>query len=702
MWVLLFAALLGIACDAPAWTPGTGSPAAADGFIVNTADRFDVLSFYNCVYTASENFPSDMAWSGTVSATVGVAGTTSAVFKEDVRRRINFYRGLVSLPADITFDATECSKDQDAALMFSRNGNVSHSPPTNWLSYTATGAEAAGKSNLAIGFGIGIYGPAAINGYMHDDGTGNEPVGHRRWLIYSQAQIMGTGDIPLSGTFASSNANWVEDNFKPSPILQFVPWPNNGYTPLPLVPSRWSLTYPGADFSHATVSMTKSGTAVSVTIVSSTNSGFADNTLVWTGVGIPPATISADTPCNVTVSGIGGAGVPASYSYTVTMFDPDVLGSSVSITGTNTPFISGANYTFNSIPQADCYSLKVSNSSAAAWTEGAEDSPVPQIQATTTGTYALRQTAIKRTGSKAFQLMFPDFSDQSFIITRDLLVTGSSQLQFYDMCKLSLTTQTLSAEISSDNGATWTSVWSRKGLKSGSKETSFHAVAASLAAYSGQIIRLRFIMRTNGGSIVSVTNPISQYGFFIDDITVTNASQLINATNTILSGTASSFTLNTASAGAALVSGSSYYMQIAATLGLRQYGYGTPKIVIPKPLVSYGNWVANQYPQATGGPGADSDHDGIPNGLEYAFGLNPVAPNPLSSLPQPAVNGSTFGVTYTEAAGVTGVTYGAQWSTDLVTWNAISDTGSNGTHIFSVSMAGQPKMFLRHSIIVSP
>ena len=57
--------------------------------------------------------------------------------------------------------------------MFVRNADITHNPPSNWLSYTATGAEAAGKSNLAIGFNINTYGPAAINGYMQDDGTGN-------------------------------------------------------------------------------------------------------------------------------------------------------------------------------------------------------------------------------------------------------------------------------------------------------------------------------------------------------------------------------------------------------------------------------------------------------------------------------------------------------------------------------------------------
>jgi hypothetical protein len=89
-----FAALL---VPAWAWTPGTGSPDAVQGFVVDSSDRTDVLAFYNTIYTASEGYAQNIAWTGSVAA--GQAGTTSAVFKDDVRRRVNFYRALTGLPA---------------------------------------------------------------------------------------------------------------------------------------------------------------------------------------------------------------------------------------------------------------------------------------------------------------------------------------------------------------------------------------------------------------------------------------------------------------------------------------------------------------------------------------------------------------------------------------------------------------------------
>ena len=679
-----------------AWTPGTANPSAVAGFVVDPLNRTDVLSFYNCIYPASENYAANIAWTGSVAACV--PGTTSAAFKDDVRRRINFYRALSALPADITFNATKSSKDQEAALMMSANTALSHTPPVGWLCYTANGAEAAGASNIALG----SYGPAAVDGFMRDSGGGNQVVGHRRWFHYSRASVMGTGDIPGDGASPRSNAIWVIGDFKPAPAPQFVAWPNRGFVPFPLMPARWSLSYPGANFGAATVTMTVGGGgAVSTPIVSNVDNGFGDNTIVWEPAGLP-ATISADVVCNVTVSGITGAGVPTSYNYSVTLFDPNVLGSSVTISGTNTPPTAGGNYTFNSIAQSDGYELRVSTGSAAAWLEGAEDAPAPQIAPHTTGSYTLRQTALVRTGAKAFQLAFPDFNDQSFDITRDIVPSATSQLQWYDRGRFATTTTALGAEVSTDGGATWTSVFSRNGvgLNSALWDAAWVSRSVSLASYAGQIIRVRFILRRNGGSIVISTT--SNDGFFIDDIAVTNATQLVNTTTTALGGAATSFTLNATTAGAPLVGGTSYFMRIRPNVGCRWFGDGALKTVVVQTLTGYAAWVATQYPSVTEGPTGDHEKDGIANGAEYAFGLNPTLPNAASAVPQPGRAGNTLTVTYTQPAGITDVTYGAQWTTDFVTWNTIADTGSGNTHTFTVSTVGQDKMFFRHRLVIAP
>ncbi len=365
-------ALLGSGHALLAWSPGTASPGAVEGFQIDDAgNRAEVLSFYNCVYSASEGYAADMKWKGKVSS--GKEGTTSEAFKDDVRRRINFYRALMGLPADIVFDPAKCAKDQKAAMMFSRNKAIMHDPPMSWKFYSQDAADAAAASNIALG----VYGPGAVDVYMRDDGTGNEPVGHRRWLGYSRAQSMGTGDVPESGSYRSANAIWVLSDFKAAPAPQAVAWPSSGYFPLPLVPARWSISYPGADFSGATVTMLQGATNVPVSVISRADVGYGDNTLVWEPVGLPDE-IGSDTNYSVTISGIGGQGVPASLSYDVTLFDPDVLGQSAIITGPGTATIAGADYTFSPVEEADAYQLQVSKSSSASWVEGAEKKPAPQ------------------------------------------------------------------------------------------------------------------------------------------------------------------------------------------------------------------------------------------------------------------------------------------------------------------------------------
>ena len=689
----VLAVTLAIAPGLSAWMPGTGSPAAAADFVVDPTDRTDVLAFYNTIYTASENYAANMAWTGNVAG--GVAGTTSAAFKEDVRRRINFYRALATLPADITFDATKSAKDQEAALMFARNGQLSHFPPNSWTYYTANAYQAAGNSNIALG----NYGPGAVDAYMRDDGGGNEIVGHRRWINYSRAQFMGTGDVPAQSPYSSSNALWVIGDFKAAPTPKFVAWPNRGYVPVNLVPARWSLSYPGANFAAASVTMTQGGNNVPAPVISFDNLGYGDSSITWTPIGLP-ASVAADTPYNVTVSGISGSGVPTSYNYTVTLFDPSVLNVLPTIAGSATPATTGATYTFNSIAQADAYELRVTTASAAAWTEGAED-PSSKIVATT-GSYPLRQSAVIRSGTKAFQLALPTFNDQSFTITRDVIPSASSSLQFYDLGRFATTTSTLHAEISTNGGDSWTPVWGRNGVGLNSElwDPAFVSRNVSLAAYAGQIVRIRFIVRHNGQSYTPGTSAYD--GFFIDDVTVTNATELVNGTTTPLAGAATSFTLNTSTAGAPLAAGTTYYLRVRPNVGTRWFADGLPKIVTAQAPTGYAAWVAIQYPALIGGPNGDHDGDGLTNSVEYAFGLNPTASTPGSALPQPTFSGNNYTVTFPHPVGATGATYGVQWSRNLTAWSPVTDTGVGGNHTFSVNKLGEPKIYFRYQIVVDP
>ncbi len=123
---------------------------------MNISTRAQARAFYNAIFQLSDGISS--GWTGSLSGTpggpaTGSAGTTSAAFQAAEQLRINWYRAMAGLPADIAFDTTEGADDALAALMMSANNALDHTPPTGWQLYSAQGDMAAGNSNLALGTG---------------------------------------------------------------------------------------------------------------------------------------------------------------------------------------------------------------------------------------------------------------------------------------------------------------------------------------------------------------------------------------------------------------------------------------------------------------------------------------------------------------------------------------------------------------------
>jgi len=297
---------------------------AASAPAVSTTDRAAVARFYR-LYKAANLVPSE--WNGNVPSCQ--AGSIGSDYQEATRQQINFFRAMAGVPASVSIDSGFSAKDQQAALIMSANGQLDHFPPSTWNCYSASGAEAAGKSNIALG----NAGPNAVKGYMDDDGTNNAVVGHRRWLLYPQTQLMGTGDVTDARNGGNdANALWVQDgNFggsRPGVRDDFVAWPPQGHVPYDLVPARWSLSYPNANFSAANVSVTRDGQPVSVQLETVAN-GYGENTLVWVVDGRSTSASSvlpkptADTSYRVLISGAKIGGQARNFDYTVIVFDAD-------------------------------------------------------------------------------------------------------------------------------------------------------------------------------------------------------------------------------------------------------------------------------------------------------------------------------------------------------------------------------------------
>ncbi|RFC52054.1 MAG: Alpha-tubulin suppressor/Alpha-tubulin suppressor/Alpha-tubulin suppressor [Verrucomicrobia bacterium] len=118
--------------------------------------------------------------------------------------------------------------------------------------------------------------------------------------------------------------------------------------------------------------------------------------------------------------------------------------------------------------------------------------------------------------------------------------------------------------------------------------------------------------------------------------------------------------------------------------------------------LTFASWQASEFTPTEvpdpdiSGPDADPDMDGLKNIIEFAFGLNPKSGVSLQ-VPQAQRIGVDFGVTFTEPARITGLTYGAEWSTTMTagSWLSMTDTGSGGTHTFSVPTSSHSEMFMR-------
>lgn len=678
-----------------AWTPGTASRFDTGGFVVDRNNRIDTLSFYNAVYSASQDYAPGMLWNGNL-ATCN-AGTTSAEFKADVLRRINFFRALTGLPASITFTAANNANAQQAALMMSKNNALSHNPPSNWQCYTSNGYNAAASSNL----GLGTFGPGSVNAYMRDDGSNNRPVGHRRWILYQQATQMGTGDIPPNGSSPAANALWVIGAFAPAAAPQWVAWPNEGYCPQPLIPARFSLSRPGANFASAGVSMLSNGNPVPVTIVSNTDNFIGDNTLVW-----EPSTVTPNATHQITVFGIAGSGVPSTYTYTINAFNPADLGEPLALSGLTTPPPSGATYTITRPAGIEALDASVSRLSSTAWAEGGETSTASRVIDGTAASYDLRQTTLKRSGSQAFHLTFPTFDDDNefFTIDRNLFVSAGAKLNFYQRFRFVGANCRLRAEISTDGGLSWNEVWGRNGNGDNSStgwDSSWNAVQADLSAYVGKVIRIRFNF-TQAGLVFLSTN--TNNGVFVDDISVTNTEELLTSVTTVLTPTQTNFTLNATTAGHTLATGNKYVMSVRVDVGGVWYPAPSPlAVTIGSFPPGYYQWMSTNHPAVTGGPGDDHDRDGIRNLTEYAFGLSPVASNPTSALPQPSSTATEYVFQFTKPAVVENLTYFVDWSHDLVNWSIANNIGTGNNREFRITKdPTKSATFFRHRVVIPP
>lgn len=531
---------------------------ALGGYTVDSDNLDQVRQFHLAIQGLSEDVPLD--WSG--SYTAGGWGGVSESSQAAVLRRVNYYRALAGVPAEITFDPARSAQCQQAALMLSANKKLSHNPPPSWWLYTAAGAEAAGNSNLAIG----TAGSAAVTGYMCDPGAENTAAGHRWWLLYPNTRTLGNGDIGGLGSYPPANALWVNDGaagFFPNTMrsnqisqgTRFVSWPPVGYVPYEQIFARWSFMAENADLRQATVSMQYNGLELGVRLEFRPTQAGHNSFLVWVpqleGVDTDdpwyrvPRPYSVSTArYQVTISNVLVGGVARSIQYTVTAFDPAVPGLNANAT-VKAPLSNrtGSRSTFSITPPKftnaggafamESHDARVLRRSLMTGIDDAENG-LGRLTARVSGYDPIGVGGANGSG-KAYVLGHGYAGNPTvtqYLELDPLVVPSSSSiLNFSSRLGVATKDQIARVQVSTNDGVTWSDIWLAVGNSQivaapeipAPTQTDFQAAAVKLDTYAGRTIRLRFAY-TAGRTWYRYTGNGSEAAWQIDNIRCTNSN----------------------------------------------------------------------------------------------------------------------------------------------------------------------------------
>jgi len=600
-------------------------PAPTRGFEVDRSKRNEVVSFYHAIYAASEGYRDRIAWTGGYnSVAAGAEGTVSEAFVGDVERRINFHRALAGVKADVRVNSgatvhiqagdshvppaatTKAAASQRSALMLVRSypgsGGLSHDPSPTTTGWTSAAWNANRNSNLALGF----FGPGAVDAYFREDAPGisawNQDVGHRRWLLKQASTDFATGDTPGAFLAASntvrppSNSMYVipkPSELDPTMVPVFAAYPPAGYFPAGLNSPYWSLSHPGADFSAATVTLRDAAlTQLPVTVVSR-REGYGDPAIVWQ---VPPAAaaraVAEDMVWNVTVSNIGGEGLPGEYSYQVRLIDPERIDGTPVVSGPESPPVAGAVYQISGAGEVDGLEAGVFLRRSEAWTEGAEAGAVSRVIDGTAAGYELRAglAGYARSGTKSFRLTFPTRYDpllngvpeQYFELDRELVPVAGARLNFHYRRGLMTSASKLVVETSADGGRVWTALAPPYSGLGGGGEPAFQPASLQLPA-GGDPLRVRFryyLADPTSALYAHEDYPALATGVFVDDISVSGGDWLDRAAS-VAASESGDFVFDPAVAGPPLAGGQEWWLRARAILGGKPFPYGPPKVVTP-------------------------------------------------------------------------------------------------------------------------
>jgi uncharacterized protein YkwD len=324
------------------------------------------------------------------------------------------------------------------------------------------------------------------------------------------------------------------------------------------------------------------------------------------GEGLSGVTVLVDgVDAFAVTTGSGGYSIPVTPGQTYTVhFQPAGVAetiSSVSVPNTNnvkldfrpvfnaptvtdppaTTYAGISNiYHLSAFAGATAYRARVFNLTTPP-IEGAEG-PLTNVTLTTSAGYANISTSVKVSGANSFHLLH--LTDSSTGVASPQLIQFANlfyvqpggKIDFQSRLGISFGGTAATGpgeiarlEISVDEGKTWTSIWSQAGGQQDkgpdTSEKTFNARSVSLAGYAGKVVALRFNYDVNV-QVGWFNETAAKYGWYIDDIAITNAQRADHESIATLDGSAT-FQFVPPTVG-------DYMMQFAAIAGIRTFPSG--------------------------------------------------------------------------------------------------------------------------------
>ncbi len=242
------------------------------------------------------------------------------------------------------------------------------------------------------------------------------------------------------------------------------------------------------------------------------------------------------------------------------------------------------------------------------------------------------------------------------------------------------------------------------GLFAGSQ--SYHNLALVAAAPSPDLATptsasITATTATLGGTVLSEGGTALTGRGLVYAPTATNTNPQIGGTGVVNltdSGTGETFTVN--ATGLTPVTAYTFAAYATNSFGTTYSSAGSLTTLSFSALETWRQtWFGTSASSGNAADSADPYGTGVPNLAVFAFfgpTQNPAATT-AGNLPQPQLSGGNFTYTFTEPSGVSGIIFGAEWSTSLEagSWQTITDTGNPPQHTFSVPVGTNTKILMR-------